>query len=440
MHRPLLPAVQAPAHAWPGLPFQRLLALVVAAALASCASFSPRPLDEVPFRDRARTQGAGGLTVTVAVPTMAQAEAIYGVDLASRGMQPVWLEIANETDQPYWFLPAGLDAHHYGPREAAYAFHRGRSRTRGAMESHFEALSMANPVLPGQTASGFVLVGLDEGYKAVDVDLLTRGDSRHFTFAFADPDFAADVHHVDLDRLWSPEELVWIEDEEQLRAELERLPACTTNKGGKDQGDPLNLVLVGSRSELFAAMVRRGWNATEIISPSSVWRTIRSFLSGDRYRYSPISALYVYGRPQDFSAQKARGSINERNHMRSWLTPLRFRGREVWVGQISRDVGVKFTIKSPTISTHVIDPDVDEARRYFLEDMAYSQSLDRFGLAAGVGAVAPDEPRFNLVGDPYFTDGYRSVMFFEARPMALDEIGFLDWETPGSRVVEAPVE
>ena len=58
--------------------------------------------------------------------------------------------------------------------------------------------------------------------------------------------------------------------------------------------------------------------------------------------------------------------------MRFWLSPIRFRGNKVWVGQISRDIGVKFTLKSPTISSHVIDPDVDEARRYFVEDLGYS--------------------------------------------------------------------
>ena len=99
--------------------------------------------------------------------------------------------------------------------------------------------------------------------------------------------------------------------------------------------------------------------------------------------------------------QKARGTINERNHMRFWLSPIRFRGKMVFVGQISRDIGVKLTLKSPTISTHVIDPDVDEARRYFFEDMAHSQALAKIGLVKGVGAVGKKAPRMNLVGDPY---------------------------------------
>ena len=42
--------------------------------------------------------------------------------------------------------------------------------------------------------------------------------------------------------------------------------------------------------------------------------------------------------------------------MRLWLAPFRFEDRPVWIGQVSRDIGVKITPKSPTLTTHVIDP------------------------------------------------------------------------------------
>ena len=78
----------------------------------------------------------------------------------------------------------------------------------------------------------------------------------------------------------------------------------------------------------------------------------------------------------------------------------------------------------------MIDPDVDEARRYFIEDLAYSQALARVGYVKGVGKVTREEPRMNLVGDPFYTDGLRAVLFFESRPYSLDEIAHLDWERP----------
>jgi hypothetical protein len=49
--------------------------------------------------------------------------------------------------------------------------------------------------------------------------------------------------------------------------------------------------------------------------------------------------------------------------MRLWLTNMRYHDKPVWVGQISRDIGIRLTLHSPTFTTHKIDPDVDEARR-----------------------------------------------------------------------------
>ena len=68
-------------------------------------------------------------------------------------------------------------------------------------------------------------------------------------------------------------------------------------------------------------------------------------------------------------------------------------------------------MKSPTISTHVIDPDVDESRRYLVEDLLYSQALNRIGLVKGAGASTKAEPQLNLMDDPFYTDGFRAVMF-----------------------------
>ena len=369
--------------------------------------------------------------MTAALPTRSEARDIYGIDLGLKGMQPVWIEVKNEEALPYWFLPSGLDPTYYSASEVAYAFRSGSAKKSQVIKDHFEKLQFKNPIQPGTTVSGFLVVNRDEGFKAVDVDLIARGKARSFTYILLDPSFKGDYTLVDYNTLYSGSEIINIQEEEALRRALEQLPCCTTNKKGRSQGDPLNLVLIGAENDLFPAMIRRGWHGTEIVWSKAIWRTIKSFLRGLRYRYSPVSPLYVYGRRQDLAGQKARGTIHERNHLRLWMTPLRFRGNPVWIGQISRDIGVKFTLKSPTISTHVIDPDVDEARRYLIEDLAYSQALARFGYVKGVGQVSKDAPRMNLVGDPYYTDGLRVVMFFEPRPRTLEDVDFLfHWELP----------
>jgi len=399
--------------------------LTILLVVSGCATrFSPVPVDEVPFKSRVQTQARDGLTVTVAVPTSEEANAIYGADLASKGIQAVWVEVANARATHYWFLPSGLDPAYFSAVEAAHAFDSSASTNE-----YFKTLQLKNPIYPGSTVSGFVIVNRDEGYKALDIDLISSEDSESFTYIVRDPSFKGDYTLVDFDTLYANGEISNFEDEQALRQALEQLPCCANNEDGSEQGDPLNLVLIGKSTDILPAFIRRNWHGTEKIWSESLWRTITSFMQGSRYRYSPISPLYVFGRRQDLAAQKARSTIHQRNHLRLWLTPLQLRGEPVWIGQISRDIGVKYTLKSATISTHVIDPDVDEARRYLIEDLAYSQALATYGFVHGVGAVDENAPRENLVGDPWFTDGLRAVMIFTERPYALSDVKFLSWES-----------
>ena len=107
---------------------------------------------------------------------------------------------------------------------------------------------------------------------------------------------------------------------------------------------------------------------------------------------------------------------------------MRFEGKLVWIGQISRDIGVRLTRK--TITTHKIDPDVDETRGYLVQDLWYSQGLEKFALVSGVGAASIQAPRYNLTGDPYFTDGLRVVLWASSQPIEFEKVQFIKWELP----------
>jgi hypothetical protein len=138
---------------------------------------------------------------------------------------------------------------------------------------------------------------------------------------------------------------------------------------------------------------------------------VKAFLLGSEYRYSPVSPLYLFGRSQDIALQKIRSSIHERLHLRLWKTPLRFEKTPVWVGQVSRDIGVRFTPRTWNLTTHRIDPDVDESREYVVEDLLHVRRVEAVVYVDGVGACTAEEPRRNLTGDPYFTDGRRAAIY-----------------------------
>jgi hypothetical protein len=102
------------------------------------------------------------------------------------------------------------------------------------------------------------------------------------------------------------------------------------------------------------------------------------------------------------------------------------------IGQISRDIGSRFTTKSKTLTTHRIDPNVDDTRGGLVQDFIYAQALKAFAKVGGVGFVPPEEPRGNLTGDPWFTDGNRAVMLLTEDPTDVLDIDWFDWTDDGT--------
>lgn len=407
-------------------------ALLVTACLAGCTSSSPSLTSDsgLGYQSRAETRSEGNVAVSAAALSAIESEAAYGLPLAEKGIQPVWVEIRNGAARPLWLLYPGLDPNFFPASEAADAFAVGESREkRYAIGERFARVGFRNPVLPGETRSGFVLTHLEEGVKLIQLDLVADDRAYSFSLFTIVPGFRSDYQASAVFRreVYPASDIRDYENDTDFRAALEALPCCATNRDGTKHADPLNLVIVGGLDDAFPGLVRRGWRPTETKWSGAIMRVMSSALSGERYLNAPVSDLYLFGRPQDLALQKARDTIHQRNHLRLWLSPIRYRAKPVWIGQISRDIGSRLTIHSPTLTTHKIDPDVDEARTALAEDMAYSQNLALIGYASGVGAALPAQPRENLTTDPYYTDGDRLVLVFDRRPVSLDAIQFLRW-------------
>ncbi len=408
--------------------YVRLTILVIGVAILNgCASgFDPKPIESVPFRERTVTQTEAGLRVSTAVPSALETKELFGVALYKKGVQPVWIEIENGSIEEVTFLPFAVDTDYHSPIEVA-ALNRSK-KARGLAAQYFFQNGVDLRIAPDEVRSGFVFTNLDEGTKAFNVDII--GDERtwQFTFFVQVPGLAVDHYDVDYTNIYADEQVVNFTDPSAFIAALEQLPCCVVDAKAENNGDPLNLVMIGESGELFYAFIRSGWNETEVVTAASMWKTTTSFFTGGAYRYSPISSLYLFGRRQDIAVQRIRKNIHERNHFRLWLAPMTFEGQSVWVGQISRDIGVRFTAK--TITTHKIDPDVDETREFLLENLAYHQTLAKFAYVGGSNASSIDEPGRNLTGDPYYTDGLRLVMWIASEPKDLQDIKYVDWSDP----------
>lgn len=426
-------AAAAQRHLW-----VTLLALLAVSFLSACAALADRSvatssMDQQQatrsYLERAGRQAMTRNQVTVSVAALRDEEsaAVFGLPMAEHGVQPVWVKIENRSALPYWFMPVFMDRDFYSARETAYLFHSGAGHASAAqIERMLTDRQVKVHVAPGQTVSGYVYTNLTRGIKLINVELLSARHVLRFDFAREQPSGGFDYQTLDAEKLYPPERRTRV-GLDLLGAELQKLPCCTVNAQGHERGDPLNLVMVGSEHDVLVALVRAGWDFTETINASSVSKMISVFAFGGSYRNAPVSALHFDGRPQDFAMQRARATISQRNHLRLWLTPLLVNETPVWGGQISRDIGVKVTTRSPTLTTHVIDPDVDDARDYLLQDMLMTSNVARWGYAPGVGEASEDEPRTNLAGDPYFTDGRRLVLFVAQSPRAMQDAEFFQW-------------
>ena len=131
--------------------------LAIALNLAGCASTGIWvEADTKDYMERLQTQTDGGVRVSTSVLSASESESIYGVPLADKGIQPVWIEVENHDDTPYWLLSPGLDPNFFPASEAADAFAPpGDDSETWEHEQHFRQLAFKNPVTPG-TRSGFI--------------------------------------------------------------------------------------------------------------------------------------------------------------------------------------------------------------------------------------------------------------------------------------------
>jgi hypothetical protein len=403
--------------------------LICILIFCGCATFAPRPIEEVPFKERAETQYEDNVHVTAAVLSAEESEAVFGIPLYDRKIQPIWLEVKNDGEEPLWFLPVGLDPDYFSPLEVAYITgSKFSNKAYSQIERYFYDHSMKLYVGPGGVRSGFVFTYLDMGTKNFTIDIVGEDHRvRTFTFFISVPGLRVDHQDVDWENLYSKNEIVSLHGE-GLREALENLPCCTTDEKGRALGDPLNLVIIGKGDYVHRALIRARWNETATREEAaSQSKTGESSLFKGAERYVPVEPFYLYGRPQDAAFRKTRETANERNQLRLWLSPMTVEGELIWVGQISRDV------KGRGFRSHRGEPDVDEARFYILQDLAYTQGLARYGYVKGVGAASMSKPRGTFKGDTYFTDGLRLVMWVSDKPVSLTRVEFVEWETPPMR-------
>jgi hypothetical protein len=197
---------------------------------------------------------------------------------------------------------------------------------------------------------------------------------------------------------------LWRHFENQPGLSVKRM-VTTTPEG--IPGDPINVGLVGSRTEVIRAFAAIGWTPADAITLRSSVEIGISVLFDRPYADAPVSTLLYDGRRQDLAFEKsAATSADRRHHVRLWLALEHgAEARPVWLGAASFDRGVGLSHDTGQV-THHIAPDLDAERDLIIRALSAAGILNSVYRVSGVGPTLAGR---NGGGDRYFTDGEVSV-------------------------------
>lgn len=183
-------------------------------------------------------------------------------------------------------------------------------------------------------------------------------------------------------------------------------------------GDPVNVAVVGSESQLHAAMTAAGWTRADDITAQSTWRIIAATLTRRSYDEAPVSPLFLFGRRQDFAyQQEVDGNPGKRHHVRFWRCPdgwLLPGGRRVdWLAAGTYDRAVGFSLFTLQV-THKIDENTDIERDHIVSTVTGARDDVRVTLIEDFSTGYHSR---NGGGDSIITDGDLPILDLRSLPI-----------------------
>ncbi len=179
--------------------------------------------------------------------------------------------------------------------------------------------------------------------------------------------------------------------------------AVITQTGDHHPGDPVNIALIGTESDLKAAMKKAGWVPADPLGLRSDVEIAEATVLKRKYETAPVSNLYYWGRKEDFAfEQPAASNPSKRHHVRFWKsTQLDSQGRPLWAGGATFDKSVGLSHTTGQI-THHIEGDVDAERKHLLGTLEDAKCVESIQWIEHFHTILEG---FNGGGDKWHTDG-----------------------------------
>jgi hypothetical protein len=183
---------------------------------------------------------------------------------------------------------------------------------------------------------------------------------------------------------------------------LEEIPGITHTADGMP-GDPLNVALIGTKTEVLRLLLAAKWYPADPLTFHSSLEIAVDAVFKRPDDEAPVSSLYLFGRKQDLAFEQPVGdNPRKRHHVRFWQTDkVDPDGRPVWVGAAIYDERVGISRTTGQI-THVTAPDIDTERDKLFEDLKRTGDLAEINIIEGFHKTREGR---NGGGDPWHTDG-----------------------------------
>ncbi len=188
---------------------------------------------------------------------------------------------------------------------------------------------------------------------------------------------------------------------------LEKIPRRVSDQQG-NPGDMVNVLIVGSQDDLVRAFTAAGWVHVDSSVRNTVLTGFIDSMEKKDYLTMPMSALYLFDRPQDYGFAHAEPVkvVMSRNHLRVWKSPYEVEGRQLWCVAATHDIGFERDQRNNGI-THKIDPAID-GEREFVND-----TLSGTGLVIARDHVTPKNALTDAktaTGGSFHSDGRLVVL------------------------------
>ena len=199
---------------------------------------------------------------------------------------------------------------------------------------------------------------------------------------------------------------------------LEKIPRRVSDPQG-NPGDMVNVLIVGSQSELLQAFAAAGWVQVDRTVQDTVVTGLLNSLEKKDYLTMPMSTLYLFNRPQDYGFAHAEPVrvVMSRNHLRVWKSPYEVGGRPLWCVAATHDIGFERDQRNGNV-THKIDPAIDGEREYV------NDTLSGTGLVIARDHVTPHNPlkeANTATGGSFHSDGRIVVLLLKPSAPATNQ-------------------